>query len=42
MKTRKKAHILQKVANPATFENVHINVQNAICAGDFNTKTRDF
>lgn len=29
---------LQKVAKPATFENVQINVQNAVCAGDFKTQ----
>jgi hypothetical protein len=30
--------IQQKVAIYATFENVQINVQNAICAGDFKTR----
>jgi hypothetical protein len=34
----KSLHILQKVANPATFENVNKNVKNAVCAGDFKTR----
>ncbi len=38
MKTHKKSHILQKVVNPATFENVNKNVKNAVCAGDFKTR----
>jgi len=38
MKNVKTDDFPQKVANPATFENVQINVQNAICAGDFKTR----
>jgi len=38
LKTWKNDRFPQKVANPATFENVQINVQNAVYAGGFKTR----